>query len=95
MHADDVRLAVMDMAVPIEMLHRGLSGSPTGLIGDGRSLLPELARLDAMVEVIKTARLAVLRHERRIGTSWGEISTATGTCISTWRFRHDKGVLGA
>lgn len=65
------------------------------IIEDGRPLLPELVTVDALIDALKQTRLALLRYERALGTSWNEIEQATGTHASTWRFRHRKGVPGA
>lgn len=92
MQAQDVRLAIAGMAAHAEPLMLDL---PDGIKGDGSSMLPGLVTLEAMIEVLKSARLALLRYERRIGTSWGELQTATGTPVSTWRSRHGQAVNGA
>lgn len=89
MHAQDVRQAITGMAAHAEPLMLGL---PDGIKGDGSSMLPGLVTVEAMIEVLKSARTALLCHERRIGTSWGELQAATGTHASTWRFRHGQAV---
>lgn len=91
MQAQDVRLAIAGMAVHAEPLQLGI---PDGIDGDGATMLPGLATVEAMIDVLKSTRLALLRYERRIGTSWNEISDATFTHPSTWRFRFNNGVTG-
>lgn len=90
MQARDVRLAITGMRAHGEPLI-GISG---GITGDGRSMLSEMVAVDALIRALKLTRLALLQHERRIGVSWNTIEEATGTHASTWRFRHNKGVLG-
>jgi hypothetical protein len=92
MRAQDVRLAIAGVAANAEAL---LYAVDTGIDNDGESMLPGLVTIDAAIHALKQARLTLLRHERVLGTSWNEIEQATGTHASTWRFRHDKGVLGA
>lgn len=93
MHAKDVRLAIAGM-----VKHGGeelnLGGVANGIELDGESMLDELVTVDALLDVLKLTRLALLRYERMLGTSWGEIQAATGTHASTWRFRHNQGVTG-
>jgi len=91
MRAQDVRLAITGMAVHAEPLQLGI---PDGIDGDGGSMLPSLVTVEAMIDVLKSTRLALLQHERRIGTSWNEIGDATFTHPSTWRFRFNRGVTG-
>lgn len=94
MRAQDVRQAIAGIVKHGgEELNLGIADD--GIELDGQSLMSELVTLDALIDVLKLARLATLRYERALGASWGEIERATGTHASTWRFRHDRGVLGA
>lgn len=92
MRAQDVRMAIAGAAANAVAL---LDAVDNGVEDDGASMLPGLVSLDATIKALRQARLAVLRHERSCGTSWSEIEQRTGTHASTWRFRHDRGVLGS
>lgn len=92
MQAQDVRTAIAAVVEHGEPLWLAPGGT---IIEDGTSLLPQLATVDSLIFALRRTRLAVLQHERRIGTSWGEIEQVTGTHASTWRFRHNREVLGS
>lgn len=90
MRAQDVRQAVSRMRA----LGEPMLGIHGGITSDGKTMLPELATVEALIKTLRLTRLALLQHERRIGVSWNAIEAATGTHTSTWRFRHRRGVLG-
>lgn len=92
MRAEKVRDAVAGVINEVVPLNLGIGD---GIDGDGRSLASTLYAVERSIAVLKRTRLAVLRHERERGASWGEIAQATGVHASTWRFRHNKGVTGA
>jgi len=92
MQAQDVRTSIAAIVEQGEPLWLTPGGT---IIEDGTSLLPQLVTIDALILALKQTRLAVLKHERLLGTSWSRIEETTGTHASTWRFRHNREVLGA
>jgi len=87
MKAHDVRDAVAGVVGEA----RRLGAICDGIDGDGIPLLSTLYAVDRSITALKRVRAALLRHERQRGTSWGEISDATGVHASTWRHRFEQG----
>jgi hypothetical protein len=57
------------------------------------ALLTQLAELEASVEMLKGARLHLLRHARHRDIAWNKIGHHTGVHPSTWRFRFEAGMV--
>lgn len=92
MRAEKVRDAVAAVINEVVPLNVGIADDETGGIdGDGQSLASTLYAVERSIAALQRARLAILRHERKIGTSWNEIAQATGVPPSTWRNRHRRG----
>jgi hypothetical protein len=60
---------------------------------DDDALLVQLAELEASVEMLKGARLHLLRHARHRDIPWNKIGSHTGVHPSTWRFRFEAGMV--
>lgn len=87
MKAEKVREAVSGVINEVVPLNLGIGD---GIDGDGRSLASTLYAVERGIAALRRTRLAILRHERQIGTSWGEIANATGIPPSTWRNRYNR-----
>ncbi len=64
-----------------------------GELGDN-DLLTQLAALESSVQMLKGARLHLLRQARARDIPWSKISRHTGVAPTTWRNRLDSEVTG-